>query len=141
MGLPGPPGTPGLAGQKGSPFNPSNQQKSFFSYKRVISQAPQLDTDIHFDRSVDAASSRKHHHWRHATKHVVLRQLVGSPLSDASCVCVLSDILDLGERFRGEAMTEGKFTCAIAGIYFFSYHLSAKSRVSPTHEKRHLNTR
>uniref|UniRef100_A0AAQ4Q575 Complement C1q B chain n=1 Tax=Gasterosteus aculeatus aculeatus TaxID=481459 RepID=A0AAQ4Q575_GASAC len=89
VGLPGPPGTPGLAGQKGSPFNPSNQQKSFFSYKRVISQAPQLDTDIHFD----------------------------------------SDILDLGERFRGEAMTEGKFTCAIAGIYFFSYHLSAKSRV------------
>ncbi|KAL6112343.1 c1qb [Pungitius sinensis] len=89
MGLHGHPGTPGSPGQKGSPFNPSNQQKSFFSHKRVIPQAPQVDTDIHFD----------------------------------------SEILDLGDRFKGESMTEGKFTCVITGIYFFSYHLSAKSRV------------
>ncbi|XP_034388044.1 complement C1q subcomponent subunit B-like [Cyclopterus lumpus] len=88
-GLPGPPGTPGPPGQKGRPFNPSNQQKSFFSYKRLVPQTPAVDTAIDFD----------------------------------------SEILDLGEEFKGDSLANGTFTCAIGGIYFFSYHISAKSRV------------
>lgn len=54
VGLPGPPGNPGMLGEKGRPFNPSNQQTSFFSYKRVASQVPEVDTAINFNRSVRA---------------------------------------------------------------------------------------
>ncbi|XP_054472879.1 complement C1q subcomponent subunit B-like [Anoplopoma fimbria] len=89
LGLPGPPGVPGRAGEKGRPFNPSNQQKSFFSYKRLIPHAPEVDTTMEFDR----------------------------------------EILELDEQFKGESLTNGTFTCVIGGIYFFSYHVSAKSRV------------
>ncbi|KAK9529637.1 hypothetical protein VZT92_013717 [Zoarces viviparus] len=89
LGLPGPPGSPGRLGEKGRAFNPSNQQNSFFSYKREIPQTPDLDTAINFN----------------------------------------SEILDLGEEFKGHSLTNGTFTCVIRGIYFFSYHVSAKSRV------------
>ncbi|XP_028261227.1 complement C1q subcomponent subunit B [Parambassis ranga] len=90
IGLPGPAGPPGLAGEKGRAFNPSIQQKSFFSYKRLISHAPELDTPMHFN----------------------------------------SEILpEMDQQFRGESLTNGTFTCAIKGVYFFSYHISAKSRV------------
>lgn len=89
-GLFGHPGNPGRHGEKGRPFNPSNQQISFFSYKRVISQIPELDNTIDFNRQI---------------------------------------LPELDEQFRGEELNNGTFTCAIKGIYFFSYHFSAKSRV------------
>ncbi|XP_068450871.1 complement C1q subcomponent subunit B [Clinocottus analis] len=40
-----------------------------------------------------------------------------------------SEILDLGEQFKGESLPNGTFTCVVGGIYFFSYHISAKIRV------------
>lgn len=41
-----------------------------------------------------------------------------------------SPIQDLGQQYRSDRLTNGVFTCAIKGVYFFSYHMSAKSRVS-----------
>ncbi|TDH14554.1 hypothetical protein EPR50_G00045050 [Perca flavescens] len=92
-GLTGPPGNPGPSGEKGRPFNPSNpsnQQSSIFSYKRVISQAPELDTPMIFNRDI---------------------------LSESD------------EQPQGLLLPNGTFTCTISGVYFFSYHVSAKSRV------------
>ncbi|XP_023265234.1 complement C1q subcomponent subunit B-like [Seriola lalandi dorsalis] len=41
-----------------------------------------------------------------------------------------SDILpDLDQQFQGVSLTNGSFVCVIKGVYFFSYHISAKSRV------------
>lgn len=89
-GLPGPPGRPGPPGEKGRPFNPSNQQKSFFSYKRVVSQTPELDTAINFNTEI---------------------------------------LPELAQQFKGEPLANGTFTCTVKGVYFFSYHVSAKSRL------------
>lgn len=36
---------------------------------------------------------------------------------------------DLEQQFQGESLTNGSFTCLIKGVYFLSYHVSAKSRV------------
>ncbi|XP_078103758.1 complement C1q subcomponent subunit B [Sander vitreus] len=89
-GLTGPPGNPGPPGEKGRPFNPSNQQSSIFSYKRVISQAPELDVPMIFNREI---------------------------------------LTESDEQLEGQQLPNGTFTCAIRGVYFFSYHVSAKSRV------------
>lgn len=37
---------------------------------------------------------------------------------------------DLDQRFKGKPLTNGTFTCDIKGVYFFTYHISAKNRVS-----------
>ncbi|XP_074504022.1 complement C1q subcomponent subunit B-like [Sebastes fasciatus] len=93
LGLSGPPGGPGQPGEKGRPFNPSNQQKSFFSYKREISHSPEIDTAINFNKEI---------------------------------------LPDLDHQYQGESLTNGTFTCTVRGVYFFSYHVSAKSRVCLT---------
>ncbi|KAM8756462.1 complement C1q subcomponent subunit B [Acanthopagrus schlegelii] len=90
MGLAGRPGERGRPGEKGRAFSPSNQQRSFFSYKRMISQVPEVDTAMVFN----------------------------SPI-----------LPDLDQQFQGESLTNGTFTCVVKGIYFFSYHVSARSRV------------
>uniref|UniRef100_UPI0037E7386C complement C1q subcomponent subunit B n=1 Tax=Semicossyphus pulcher TaxID=241346 RepID=UPI0037E7386C len=90
MGLPGPPGSPGFPGEKGRPFNPLNQQKSFFSHKRVSSDQAEVDEAIDFNAEI---------------------------------------LPDLDPQFQGESLINGTYTSAIRGIYFFSYHISAKSRV------------
>lgn len=90
VGIPGPPGSRGLPGEKGRPFSPSNQQKSFFSNKRTITQLPELDVALNFDTPIQP---------------------------------------DLEQQFQGESLTNGSFTCVIKGVYFFTYHISAKSRV------------
>ncbi|KAG7494890.1 complement C1q subcomponent subunit B-like [Solea senegalensis] len=36
---------------------------------------------------------------------------------------------DLDPQFHGLSLTQGMFTCLIKGVYFFSYHILAKSRV------------
>ncbi|XP_026162822.1 complement C1q subcomponent subunit B [Mastacembelus armatus] len=36
---------------------------------------------------------------------------------------------NLAPQIRGESLSNGTFTCDIKGVYFFSYHMSAKSRV------------
>lgn len=36
---------------------------------------------------------------------------------------------ELEPQFRGDSLTNGIFHCTIKGVYFFSYHVSAKSRV------------
>lgn len=90
IGLPGPSGAPGRPGEKGRPFNPSNQQTSYFSYKRMMSQLPELDTAMNFNGKI---------------------------------------LPNLDQQFQGESLTNGSFRCAVKGVYFFSYHVSAKSRV------------
>lgn len=59
VGLPGRPGERGRPGLKGRAFSPSNQQKSFFSYKRMISQTPEVDTAMVFNRSVLQTITRR----------------------------------------------------------------------------------
>ncbi|KAM7005511.1 complement C1q subcomponent subunit B [Tautogolabrus adspersus] len=90
LGLPGPPGNTGRSGEKGRPFNTANEQKSFFSYKRVSTDQPEADTAIDFNTEI---------------------------------------LPDLGPQFKGESLTNGTYISTIKGIYFFSYHISAKSRV------------
>ncbi|XP_070815305.1 complement C1q subcomponent subunit B-like [Chaetodon trifascialis] len=91
VGLPGPPGRSGRPGEKGRAFNPSKQQKSYFSYKWLSSQVPELDTAIVFNRDIQP---------------------------------------DLEQQLRmSEPLTNGSFVSTIKGVYFFSYHISAKSRV------------
>ncbi|XP_019952147.1 complement C1q subcomponent subunit B-like [Paralichthys olivaceus] len=36
---------------------------------------------------------------------------------------------EVDQELYGQSLTDGSFTCVIGGIYFFSYHISAKSRV------------
>uniref|UniRef100_A0A672HLD8 Complement C1q B chain n=1 Tax=Salarias fasciatus TaxID=181472 RepID=A0A672HLD8_SALFA len=36
---------------------------------------------------------------------------------------------DLDQQFQGESLTNGTFVCTTRGVYFFSYHMSAKSRL------------
>lgn len=36
---------------------------------------------------------------------------------------------ELEPQFKGESLRNGNFTCVKSGVYFFSYHISAKSRV------------
>ncbi|XP_047202541.1 complement C1q subcomponent subunit B [Girardinichthys multiradiatus] len=90
VGLPGPVGYPGRKGEKGRPFNPSSKQKSFFSYRRAISNIPEYNTAVKFSRQI---------------------------------------LPELDPQFQGETLTNGTFQCTTKGVYFFSYHISAKSRV------------
>ncbi|KAM9860015.1 complement C1q subcomponent subunit B [Aulostomus maculatus] len=90
VGDPGANGPPGPPGEKGRAFNPSNQQASFFSYKRTLTEPTELDTNINFN----------------------------------------SEILpNLDARYKGDSLRNGVFSCLIKGVYFFSYHMSVKSRV------------
>ncbi|XP_070700874.1 complement C1q subcomponent subunit B [Pempheris klunzingeri] len=89
-GLSGPPGKPGLRGAKGRSFIPVDQQRSFFSNKREIAYAPELDTAIDFN------------------SHILPGQ---------------------DQQFQGESLTNGTYICSVKGIYFFSFHISAKSKV------------
>ncbi|XP_035486071.1 complement C1q subcomponent subunit B isoform X1 [Scophthalmus maximus] len=36
---------------------------------------------------------------------------------------------DLDQQFQGVTLTNGTFACVVKGVYFFSYHVSARSRV------------
>ncbi|KAM4740472.1 complement C1q subcomponent subunit B [Anableps anableps] len=36
---------------------------------------------------------------------------------------------DLAPQFQGDTLVNGTFQCTIKGVYFFSYHISAKNRV------------
>ncbi|KAG7226657.1 hypothetical protein INR49_001827 [Caranx melampygus] len=36
---------------------------------------------------------------------------------------------ELDQRFHGLSLANGSFICTVQGVYFFSYHISAKSRV------------
>lgn len=36
---------------------------------------------------------------------------------------------ELEQQFHGLSLANGVFICTIKGVYFFSYHISAKSRV------------
>ncbi|XP_026205399.1 complement C1q subcomponent subunit B-like [Anabas testudineus] len=90
VGLPGRPGNPGRPGEKGRPFIAAAQQRTYFSQKRMISQTPDLDTDMIFNSVI---------------------------------------LPELEPQFQGESLPNGTFTCTIKGVYFFTYHISAKSRV------------
>ncbi|XP_034442185.1 complement C1q subcomponent subunit B [Hippoglossus hippoglossus] len=90
LGMPGPPGFPGVIGKRGKPFSSSDQEKPLFSRKRVVSESPEMDTAIIFNREI---------------------------------------LSDVDEQLQGGSLTNGSFTCVIRGIYFFSYHISARSRV------------
>ncbi|XP_061584375.1 complement C1q subcomponent subunit C-like isoform X1 [Cololabis saira] len=52
VGLPGPSGYPGPKGEKGRPYSPSTDLKSFFSYKMMTTQPPELDAPINFNTHI-----------------------------------------------------------------------------------------
>lgn len=53
LGMPGLPGRRGLTGEKGRAFNP-HREVVFFSYKRLMEEAAELDTTLNFNTSVRA---------------------------------------------------------------------------------------
>uniref|UniRef100_A0A3B4WMR1 C1q domain-containing protein n=1 Tax=Seriola lalandi dorsalis TaxID=1841481 RepID=A0A3B4WMR1_SERLL len=62
--------------------------------------------------------------------HVFLHVVTSSFLTKCKCKSTRVDILpDLDQQFQGVSLTNGSFVCVIKGVYFFSYHISAKSRV------------
>ncbi|KAK2861655.1 hypothetical protein Q5P01_001188 [Channa striata] len=89
-GVQGPPGLKGRQGEKGRPFNAASEQKTFFSQKRLISQSPEMDTNIAFNSEI---------------------------------------LSELNPQLHGESLENGTFRSPVKGVYFFSYHMSAKSRV------------
>ena len=45
-------------------------------------------------------------------------------------VCVDRDVVpDLDTSLKGENLTHGVFSCKIQGVYYFTYHISAKELV------------
>lgn len=118
-GLPGPTGSPGLPGAKGEPFNPSAQQTSFFSNKWGVSQTVELNSALSFGGSVLYTPSHQY------------RAGVGACASPCLCVSCREILPNLDPQLKGKSLRNGTFTCDIKGVYFFSYHISAKNRVSP----------
>ncbi|XP_071401556.1 complement C1q subcomponent subunit B-like [Centroberyx affinis] len=86
----GPPGPRGPPGERGRSVGGANQQKSFFSYKRLSAALPENDTPMAFNREIQS---------------------------------------DLEADFAGDPLPDGVFTCNVKGVYFFTYHISAKSQV------------
>ncbi|KAM6946573.1 complement C1q subcomponent subunit B-like isoform 2-T2 [Lycodopsis pacificus] len=102
-GLQGPPGRPGLKGDLGLPGPPG------FSGRQGEK-----------GRAFNPSSQKSFFSCK--------REIPQTPDLDTA-INFNSEILDLDEEFRGDSLTNGTFTCVIGGIYFFSYHVSAKSRV------------
>ncbi|RVE72522.1 hypothetical protein OJAV_G00038750 [Oryzias javanicus] len=57
------------------------------------------------------------------------RMMQQKPNSDTPIDFNRAMVSDLQPQFQGQNLTEGVFTCTIKGVYFFSYHVSVKSRV------------
>ncbi|XP_060925568.1 complement C1q subcomponent subunit B [Limanda limanda] len=105
LGLPGPPGRPGMKGDLGMPGPPG------FPGEPGKRGKPFSSTDQEkplFSRKRDPAESSE----------------LDTPIVFSSEISP-----DLDERLQGGSLTNGSFTCVIRGVYFFSFHISAKSRV------------
>ncbi|KAE8298889.1 hypothetical protein D5F01_LYC03398 [Larimichthys crocea] len=104
-GLWGPPGRPGLKGDAGlpgppgTPGQPGEKGRAF---------NPSNQQNSYFSRKA-------------VLSHV--------PELETAINFNTEILPDLDQRFRGELLTNGTFVCAIKGVYFLSYHVSAKSRV------------
>uniref|UniRef100_A0A672HKM9 Complement C1q B chain n=1 Tax=Salarias fasciatus TaxID=181472 RepID=A0A672HKM9_SALFA len=105
-GLRGLPGRPGLKGDVGLPGPPGHP-------------GPQGEKG----RSSNAAVSQK---CFFSYKRVISQTV----MSDTNIEFNREILPDLDQQFQGESLTNGTFVCTTRGVYFFSYHMSAKSRVS-----------
>ncbi|XP_022597780.1 complement C1q subcomponent subunit B-like [Seriola dumerili] len=104
-GLRGPPGRPGMKGDVGLPGPPG-----------YPGQPGEKGRPFNPSKQARAFFSQK-------------RLLPQSPEIDTT-MNFNSDILpNLDQQFQGVSLTNGSFVCVIKGVYFFSYHISAKSRV------------
>lgn len=104
-GLFGPPGRPGLKGDLGLPGPPGNPgQKG----EKGNPFSPSNQEKSFFSYKMDISHT---------------------PEVDTAIVFNGEILTDLDEQFQGESLTNGTFTCVTRGIYFFSYHISAKSKV------------
>ncbi|XP_029007391.1 complement C1q subcomponent subunit B-like [Betta splendens] len=90
VGLPGPAGPVGQTGARGKPFIDSSLQRMYFSRKCILTQRPELNANLAFNREI---------------------------------------LPELESELQGERLESGMFTCSVRGVYFFTYHISAKNRV------------
>uniref|UniRef100_A0A672HLC5 Complement C1q B chain n=1 Tax=Salarias fasciatus TaxID=181472 RepID=A0A672HLC5_SALFA len=104
-GLRGLPGRPGLKGDVGLPGPPGHP-------------GPQGEKG----RSSNAAVSQK---CFFSYKRVISQTV----MSDTNIEFNREILPDLDQQFQGESLTNGTFVCTTRGVYFFSYHMSAKSRL------------
>ncbi|CAN9512615.1 unnamed protein product [Ophioblennius macclurei] len=104
-GLQGPPGRPGLKGDEGLPgprgYSGPQGQKG---------------------QPVNAGS--------HQRRFFSYKRVISQSLASDTDIEFNREIRpDLDPQFQGEPLTNGTFMCATKGVYFFSYHMSAKSRL------------
>ncbi|XP_047437869.1 complement C1q subcomponent subunit B [Mugil cephalus] len=57
------------------------------------------------------------------------KQISQTPELDTPIHFVSQILPNLDPQFQGDHLTNGTFTCAIKGVYFFSYHISARRAV------------
>ncbi|GAA6216899.1 complement C1q subcomponent subunit C-like [Lates japonicus] len=104
-GVRGPPGRPGMKGDMGLPGPPGSP-----------GQAGEKGRPFNPSNQESSFFSQK--------------RVTSQPQELDTAINFNREILpDLEPQFQGVSLTNGSFTCTIKGIYFFSYHVSAKSRV------------
>ncbi|XP_031160805.1 complement C1q subcomponent subunit B [Sander lucioperca] len=104
-GLPGPPGRPGLKGDAGL-MGPAGYPGPSGEKGRPFNPSNQQSSIFSYKRVIPHA-----------------------PELDAPMIFNRDILTESDEQLGGQRLPNGTFTCAIRGVYFFSYHVSAKSRV------------
>ncbi|KAF7651349.1 hypothetical protein LDENG_00112140 [Lucifuga dentata] len=105
QGARGPPGRPGLKGDKGLPGPPGTP-----------GQSGEKGKPFNPSNQVKSFFSYK-------------RASMISPELDAPMILNSEIVSDLAPQFQGVSLKNGSFVCETKGVYFFTYHISAKSRV------------
>ncbi|XP_041673176.1 complement C1q subcomponent subunit B [Cheilinus undulatus] len=104
QGQRGPPGRPGLkgdAGMMGPPGNPGRPGEKGRPFN------PSNEQKMFFSCKLDASDP---------------------PQLNAAINFNGKILEDLEPQYQGESLTNGTYTSTVGGVYFFSYHVSAKSR-------------
>ncbi|XP_059185439.1 complement C1q subcomponent subunit B-like [Centropristis striata] len=104
-GMSGPPGRPGMKGDLGLPGPPGN-----------AGQPGEKGRPYHPSNVQKSFFSYK-------------LEATQPPELDTAIDFNRKILPDLDEQFQGVSLTNGTFRCTVSGVYFFSYHVSARSRV------------
>ncbi|KAM4612664.1 complement C1q subcomponent subunit B [Polymixia lowei] len=105
LGLAGPPGRSGLKGDQGAVGPPGPQGPP----------GPKGSPSLYVDE--------------HKSFFSYKRANLQPPQKDTAMTFNKAFLLNLESDKQGDPLTNGVFRCAIKGVYFFTYHLSAKSLV------------